>query len=271
MDAPKKELDFARPPVNEVVLSVVFEPLDRFLAPHLGEIWQEFKRFGFVYTKVQGAVPPAIESFSDQISGPHVRINNVPNFDRILFIHESGDQILQVQRDRFTFNWRKIEDGQRYPGFSTIFAKFEEFYTRFREILKNQEIGEIIPLQYELSYINQLLRGNSWNTLDALGQVYNMFVDSQKSKSFWSGAESVFLRTSFPIVDLHGRLHLAISNRVKLLGKKQTLQTDFTVRGFPENTESEMIAWFKSARGEILEKFANMFTDDIQTRVWERK
>ena len=271
MDAPKKKLDFARPPVEEVVLSVLFKPLDRFLAPHLGEIWQEFKKSGFMHTTVQGPVPPTIESFSDQIPEPHVQISNVPDFHRILFIHESGNQILQVQQDRFTFNWRRIEEGQKYPGFSTIFASFEDFYTRFRENLKNQEIGEITPLQYELSYTNQLIHGDGWDTLGDMGKIYQFFVDSQQSDSFWSGAESVILRASFSVPDLHGRLHFAISNRVKLPEQRQTLQTDFTVRGFPENTKSEMITWFKSAREHILEKFAGMFTEDIQTQVWGRK
>ncbi len=271
MDVPKKKLDFARPPVDEVVLSVLFKPLDRFLAPHLGEIWQEFKKSGFVYTTAQGPVPPAIESFSDQIPEPHVHISNVPDFDRILFIHEGEDQILQVQRDRFTFNWRKIEGGQRYPGFSDIFASFEDFYTCFRESLKNQGIGEITPLQYELSYINQLLHGDGWNTLDDIARIYNMFADLLQSHPFWADAEFLNLRTSFPIADLHGRLHLGIGNQVKIPERKQTLQTDLTMRGFPENKEDAMETWFKLSRDRIREKFTSMFTEDIQTRVWGRK
>jgi hypothetical protein len=66
-------------------------------------------------------------------------------------------------------------------------------------------------------------------------------------------------------------LHLAIGNRVKPPEQWQTLQTDFTARGFPENTESEMSMWFKSAHDQIREKFASIFAEDIQTRVWERK
>ena len=271
MEIPEKKLDFARPPVEEVMLGILFEPLDQFFAPYLGDIWQVFKEFGFIHTTAQGAVPPVIEQFSNQIPQPQVRISNVPDFDRILFIHESGDRILQVQRDRFMFNWRRIEEGQKYPGFSTIFTMFEDFYTRFKVKLKHQEIGDIIPLQYELGYINQLVHGDGWDTLGDIGKIYQMFVDSQQSYSFWSGAESVIFQTSFPIADLQGRLHLAISNRVKMPEQQQTLQTDFTVRGFPKNGEYEMVTWFKSARDEIHEKFTSMFTEDIQTRVWGRK
>ena len=34
----------------------------------------------------------------------------------------------------------------------------------------------------------------------------------------------------------------------------QTLQTDFTVRGFPENAARPTIIWFKLAREEIRKK-----------------
>ena len=98
-----------------------------------------------------------------------------------------------------------------------------------------------------------------------------MFVESEESDSFWSGAESLILSTSFTLADLHGRLHLTIRNRIKMPEEIQTLQTDFTVRGFPENTNCSTIAWFKLAREEIQKKFVRLFTENIQTQIWERK
>ena len=107
--------------------------------------------------------------------------------------------------------------------------------------------------------------------MDELGQIYNMFVNFQGANAFWSRAESLSLRTSFTLADLHGRLHLTIRNRIKMPEEIQTLQTDFTVRGFPENVDCSTIAWFKLAREEIREKFAELFTEDVQTQVWERR
>ena len=259
METREKELDFLNPPVREVVLSILFKPLDQFLAPHLGEIWQEFKKFGFVDTTVQAPIPATVESFSDQIPETHVRISNIPDFDRILFIHENGEEILQVQRDRFTFNWREIKDGQRYPGLSVIFTKFKDFYTHFRKNLKNQGIGEIILLQYELGYINRFRHEDGWNTLGDIGKIFNIFVDSQQSNLFWDNAEFLNLRTSFPIKHLPGRLHLGIGSWVKIPEQTQTLQIDFAMRGFPESGEDQMEAWFKAAAAEIREKFTSIF------------
>lgn len=262
----QRKLDFARPPVEEVVLSVLFSPLDRLLAPHLGEIWQEFKRDGFVHIIEQPPVVHAVETFPVPSQEAQLRIGDVPPLARIWFIHETDTEIIQVQRDRFTFNWRKTEQHPVYPGFTAICEKFEDFYSRFRQIVKNMQIGEVAPLQYELTYINQLRHGDGWDTPDDMGNIYNMFVDSP-----WVGAESMDFRASFPVADLHGRLHFGIGNRIKLPEELQTLQTDFTVRGFPENAEDTMITWLKSARNHIREKFASVFIDDVQTRIWERK
>ena len=271
MDAPKKKLDFAKPPVDEVVLSILFKPLNKFLAPHLGELWHEFKKDRFVHILERPPINPTIEVFPNQDEEAEFEISNVPPFARIWFIHESESKILQVQRDRFTFNWRRTDSDQKYPGFSSIFENFEDFYNRFSEIMKNLEIGSVTPLQYELSYIDQLMHGDGWNTLNDIDKIYNMFIDSQQSDSFWEGAEFVILQTSFPMQDLRGRLHLAISNRVRMPDQRQTLQTDFTMRGFPANTAHPMGMWFKAAHDQIQEKFVCMFTEDIQTQIWERK
>ena len=271
METPEKKLDFAKPPVEEVILSVLFQPLNGLLAPHLGEIWQEFKPDGFVHIVEQPPIPHAVETFPNPIQQAELRIGNAPDLARIWFIHEDESRILQVQRDRFTFNWRKTEFDPKYPGFSSIFERFEDFYNRFGKVINTLGIGEVAPLQYELTYIDQLFHGNGWNTLEDIGKIYNLFVDSQQSDSFWSGAEFMNLQASFPVEDLHGRLHFTTSNRVKMPEQRHTLQTDFTVRGFPENAEYAMNMWFKSARNHIRGKFASLFTEAIQTRVWGRK
>lgn len=270
MDALKKNLNFAKPPVEEVVLSVLFESLDTLLAPHLGEIWQEFKKDGFMDIVEHQQVPPVVERFPNPSRGNQFQIN-VPDLPRIWFIHTDDNQVIQVQRDRFTYNWRKTKPSQEYPGFSSICDKFEDCYNRFCQIMTNINIGEVKPLQYELTYIDQLRQGDGWDTLNEIGNIYNIFVDSQQPDSFWSGVESLIFRTSFTLADLHGRLHLTISNRVKMPEKIQTLQTDFTARGFPENTDCSAIIWFKTAREQIRNKFIDLFTENIQTQVWERK
>ena len=271
MDTLQRKLNFARPPVEEVVLSVLFNPLDRLLAPHLGEIWQEFKKGGFAHIVEQPPLFHAVETFPVLDQEAQLRIGNVPPLARIWFIHETETEIIQVQRDRFTFNWRKTEPHPVYPGFTAVCEKFEDFYSRFGKVIKNMQIGEVTPLQYELTYIDQLRPRDGWETLDDIGKIYNLFSHSSQTQSFWFGMEAVNFQSSFPLADLHGWLHVSMGNRIKMPEQTQTLQTDFTVRGFPENAEDTMITWFKSARDEIRERFTGMFTEDIQIKEWGRK
>ena len=270
MEKLEKKLDFARPPVDEVVLSVLIQSLDNLLAPHLGAIWTEFKKDRFVRIFEQPPVIPTVEKLTNSMVDAELRIGNIPELARIWFIHENEDQILQVQRDRFTFNWRKTDSDQKYPGFSTIYERFQDFYSRFCLTIEKLDVGSVQPLQYELTYIDQLMYGESWNSIYDVGKIFNMFNDSFESEHFWEGAESLNFRTTFPVRDLHSRLHVAISNRLKMPEKIHTLQTDFTLRGSPENADYEIATWFNLARDRINDKFVSMFSENIQTQVWGR-
>ena len=272
MVTPEKNLKFEHPPISEIALSVHFEQLNGLLSPHLGVIWEEFKNDQFMQIIEQPPVQPIIEKFPN-LPGGEARLNvsNIPVLPRIWFIENSNNRILQVQRDRFTFNWRKIDSEQQYPGFSSIFEEFEGFYNRFCHTLTSLGVGSVKPLQYELTYIDQLIEGVGWHTLDDLEQIYNIFLGSQESSSFWSGVEFMNLRTSFPVQDLHGRLHFGIISGMNHPEQKRMLQTDFIARGFPENAEYPMGAWFNLAHDQILDKFFSVFTEDIQTRIWGRK
>ena len=263
METTKKQFDRE---INEVVLSIHFEALDRLLTPHLGEIWREFKDDGFTKITEHTPVLPAVEPSESPRREAQFHIN-VPDLPRVWFTHNNDNQILQVQRDRFTFNWRKTDSNQEYLGYSSIFEIFEGFYDRFRRIIRDMEIGLLTPLNYELSYIYQFPQGNRWNTLDDIGKISGLFVDFQQSDSFWSGANTLNLRVLFPMVDLHSWFHLGVSNRVKSPEQPQTLQIDFRALNFQVNTDTEMRVWFQSAYNQIYEKINSIFTDDRETTV----
>ena len=263
METTEKKFDHA---INEVVLSIHFEALDNLLAPHLGEIWQKFKNDGFTKITEHPPVRPVIEPSENPRRETEYQIN-VPDLPRIWFTHSDDSQILQVQRDRFTFNWRKTNSGQKYPGYSEIFKIFENFYGRFRQIIRKMEIGLLTSLHYELSYVYEFPQGDRWNTLNDIGKILRLFVDFQQSDSFWSGANTLNLRVSFPMTDSHSWLHLGASNRVKSPEQQQTLQIDFRALNFRVNTDTEMNVWFQSAHDQIREKIDSIFTDDKETNV----
>ncbi len=150
--------DYRAPPVTEVVLGVQFNSVERFLSPHLGLVWERFKST-FPNLEEHPPIPPTFETF-----GPHpqffpavgLQIVSAAFMPRVFFINNDRTQLLQVQKDRFVHNWRKVETGGDYPRFERMLATFEEGFNTFAEVVAKENLGAVVPNQCEVSYINQI-------------------------------------------------------------------------------------------------------------------
>ena len=66
-------------------------------------------------------LPSQIEKFGEelqqaQVSGPRLQFMD-PNATRFWFIGDPGTRLIQVQRDRFVINWRKVTGDEAYPRY----------------------------------------------------------------------------------------------------------------------------------------------------------
>src|SRR4051794_2053241 len=92
--------EFERPPLNEVVIGVQFEPLPSFHIAHLGRFWSRIReRYPFtedqapILTQIELAKPiPVPEKNQIEIGLP---------FPRCWFLNESKTELVQLQADRF--------------------------------------------------------------------------------------------------------------------------------------------------------------------------
>jgi len=150
--------DFKAPPVTEVVLGVQFNTIERFLSPHLGLVWERFKS-NFPHIEERPSIPPSFETF-----GAHpqlfpaigLQIITVAEMPRVFFINSDKTQLLQVQKDRFLHNWRKVETGGTYPRFERMLETFESGFRTFVDVVAELNLGTVTPNQCEVSYINQI-------------------------------------------------------------------------------------------------------------------
>ena len=104
--------DFDNPPVIETVLGVQFTPLPKFGIPHYGLYWEKIKK---AYDHYE--VHPPIVSVPDErgTDGEFlIDLARGPNF-RCWFIDESNNNLIQLQKDRFILNWRKVKGDEAYP------------------------------------------------------------------------------------------------------------------------------------------------------------
>lgn len=149
---------FTHPPVNEVVLSAQFQPLEKLTSAHLGLLWGKFRA---EYPELEQHHPIAHEL---EFFGPVPLDNMQPVFQvldkqptpRIWFKSQSGQELIQVQPDRFIHNWRSQSEKDIYPTYKTLRPKFATELASLAEFLADELKQELFADQCEVSYINYL-------------------------------------------------------------------------------------------------------------------
>src|SRR5690606_23663769 len=86
----------------------------------------------------------------------HVSIGTTPDLPRVFLVDETGQWLIQIQRDRFLHNWRVSRDGERYPRFPAVRQRFFDQWSRFEEFVAKNSLGAIEINQLEITYLNQI-------------------------------------------------------------------------------------------------------------------
>lgn len=257
--------NFENPPVVEVVCGVHFKTIKSILSPHFGLLWEKYKSD---YPVCQEVAPlaPVIEQFEDEKSIT-LGFQEIPPLPRIWFIHKNDYGIIQVQRDRFLHNWRKVGPKDEYPRYPTVIELFKNRLSQFESFLSDNDLGKLEPLQYEMTYINHIWEGEGWTNLSEIGRVLPDYSFRSGTERFLPEPERINLRTSFLLPNKAGRMHVTVRNGRRREGGKPMILMDLTVRGI---SDKGMEHWFDTAREWIVCGFADLTGEKIQKKVWRR-
>jgi uncharacterized protein (TIGR04255 family) len=261
--------DYENPPLTEVVCGVTFENLDNLIAPHLGLLWQQYQP-DFPRVEEVPLLPSPIEIFEGQTLQGKLELIGVPPLPRELFISEDENTIIQIQRDRFAHNWRKLRHEVEYPRYHNVIESFEKRFSLFHSFIENAGM-EISPLQYELTYVNQIPEGDLWEKVSDIGNIFN-----KTNFSFGEGLtlkepETVNWRISFVLPEQSGRLYATVkTGATRASDNKKVIIFDLTVRGIGQDKSLQnMKQWFDVAREWIVKGFTDLTTLEAQ-KLWRR-
>jgi uncharacterized protein (TIGR04255 family) len=270
MEKGSKDLpDYERPPVIEVVCGILFKSIDTMLAPHFGLLWEKYKPEYPICREVP-PLTPVIERFGEQ---PQIdlQLANVPPLPRTWFVHKNDNGIIQVQRDRFLHNWKKVRPEDEYPRYPQVIKLFKDRLAQFESFLIENDLGVIAPKQYEMTYVNHIPQGDAWTTLNEIRNVFPDF-SLRAIHRFLPEPEGINWRTSYVLPDGEGRLHVTIRHAKLRDSGLPMLLLDLTVRGIGRDTSPQgMVGWFDLAREWIVRGFADLTGDEVQTNIWRRK
>ena len=261
---------FEKPPVEEVVCGIQFKPLGRFTVSHFGQLWEKFKSKGYDTCQDTGPLLPTVERFdADSATGLHGPADLLP---RVWFLHRDGTGIVQVQRDRFLHNWKKAKPEDDYPRYKEVKRLFRERHASFVEFLAENQLGDIEPLQYEMTYVNHIVQGEGWNTIEDIGNIFPDFRWRLGEERFLPVPPDRNLRLSFTLPDNVARLHVTLRNGLRRHDQKDILLFELTVRGMPADSTAEaMWSWFDLAREWIVRSFIDLTNEETQKTVWRKK
>ena len=269
--------DFSAPPVTEVVLGVQFNTLDRLLAPHIGVIWAEFKER---YPELEQHPPldPVFETFAEKglrtpIPRPHFEFLTTIQTPRVFFINSTRTELLQIQRDRFHHNWRKVGEGDAYPRFERMLDTFEGGYRKLEKVLAREKLGAIEPNQCEVTYINQIPLPEGQSPFEAFERLFGSFTKALVLDDLRAPEDARFL-LRYVIPDQEGtpagRLIITAEPAWKLDGSN-LVQFALVARGKPRSVDLAGVSSFlQIGRRQIVRAFTELTSDEMH-KIWGRK
>lgn len=263
--------EYDNPPLTEVICGVTFQPLNNLTATHFGIIWSMFQP---EFPRVEEVAPLAspIEIFEGQALEGSLEFTDIPPLPRQMFISQNERNIIQVQRDRFVFNWRKVKLEDSYPRYDNVFSSFQEKLTTVKDFLSNGDI-QLNPSQYELTYINQIPECDIWKNIDELDKVFPNFSLNFDSSLILKEPENANMRISFMLPNKMGRLHASIkTGATRRIDNKKLIIFELTARGIESNSNlDEMKGWFDIAHEWIVKGFTDLTSKPIQEELWKRR
>ena len=271
---PKAQLpSYKNPPVVEVVWSVQFAPLAWLTAAHTGILWSKLRAD---YPECSEQAPVAAKDEPEDLLGqkptPTVTFSPKPPLPRQWFVAENGNDLIQIQSDRFSVNWRKVKDDDEYPRFAHMKDTFRERWGQFVTFAKECGDGPPRVQLIEMTYVNHIFQGEGWSQPSDIGSVLRVMLFEEK-RAFLPSPETVGCQMTFNIKGTAGRLHV-VCRHARTIGPnpRDVFRLELTARGRAEEPDTPAItSWFTDARTWIDRGFQDLTGREIQETVWEKE
>lgn len=271
--------DYANPPVVEVALSVQFDRLPKLRTPYFGIFWNQFRE-NFPHVEDHAPLHRAVETFGARVAPrPTLRLLHSDQEPpvRAWFLNSNRTELIQLQQDRFVHNWRKIGQGvtgsHPYPRYEYIVGEFEKELAAFEQLIGEYDLGNMVPNQCEVTYINHITRSNVWSTHSEVQKVISCWSD-RYTQPIELGMENMSFEARYIIEannDAVGRLHVALQPAFRQSDDEPIFVLTLTARGRPQEENREgVIRFLNQGREHIVKGFTSLTTQQMH-KAWGRK
>jgi uncharacterized protein (TIGR04255 family) len=172
--------------------------------------------------------------------------------------------LIQLQRDRFLCNWRKLSASHAYPRYDNVVSAFFDHFQHFESFASTIREGRISPTQYELTYVNHIPSdAGLWQDVRDWPNVTTILA-SPKDGYLPPPVSSSFAMT-YDMPDRMGRLHVRVHSAQQVEDGSGLMVFELTARGIAASAKQ----WFDTAHEWIVRGFEQLTTEHAH-RLWER-
>lgn len=255
---------YRHPPIDEVACGCRFVALDRMKLPHFGAFWdrckREFPNIEHTFPLVDEGEPAAC----DPATG-------LP-LPRVWFVDDTESRLIQLQTDRIYFNWRKREGAPVYPRYPSVVESFAKNFKALGEIAAEYGLGPLEPKVLDLSYINVLPRGDSWNELNDLHKIFPSFAWNRSANPFLPDPQGLAFQSDYLLPNGQGKLTVKLTPGKRRSDSTEVYSFNLTAKGIGTDiSEAGIREWFDLARQWIVRGFAELTDQQVQLDTWGRE
>ena len=255
----QRTIKYENPPIHEIVCGVHFDSIKGLQTGHFGILWRKF-RSDFSRVEDHNLIDPIPKEDFNRGAFP---------LPRVWFVHRDENEVIQAQRNCFYHNWRKTQYDDKYPGYEIVIKNFEKYLSSFQEFLSEEQLGNFVPNQYELTYIDLILENAGWETLNNLEHIFPSFIMLKDRNELLADIRGINWSMTFGLPNNSGQLQLSIRNDRQGRDGRHLLRLEFTASS--NEPYNPMRNWFDSAHEVITDVFTNMMSDEVQYQLWGRK
>ncbi|HEX6509962.1 MAG TPA: TIGR04255 family protein [Chloroflexota bacterium] len=255
--------EFEDPPVVEVALSAQFRILPGLRGLTLAPLYEQW-RDRYPRVEEQPPLPSTVEGIVP--GGPAFQLNvGLPSV-RYWFLTDDGTELVQLQQDRLSVNWREQSSEKPYPRYTAMRQLFVERFRDLETFAAQQGMGKVQVTQLELSYVNAV-------TIDPgdrgkLGRILTTWHDVPDA--YLGDPEQAQLSMSYQVKELGAgisRLWVQAGPGQRVSGAPAMLLT-LLVRGAPAGEGiDEILAFLDSGHQHLVRSFAELTTPEMHT-IW---
>ncbi|MBP9091937.1 TIGR04255 family protein [bacterium] len=266
MDPKTKTVTFKNPPVAEAVLGIQFAPLDKMRITDFGLLWQHLKN-DFPQVQERDRMVPTVELKGQSIPEIGWRLSNVVELPRVWFVGElssGGRHFIQIQPDRYLYNWHGTGSTASYPSYESNTSVFFSNLDILRKYIADAQLGELQVDQCELTYVNHIFLDEG---LDLSAMATKAFTAFGSEIPLPGHRDRFAFNVSSWLDELNGRLHASLQPAQNMETRQIILDFRIIARGQPQGSDdSQLVDWFNMAHHFALDSFKSLTTSEMHKR-----